>query len=340
MRQPDNRRYLQDLLKGYRTAQVLISCAELGVFEHLKEEGVSAEDLAQLTSSNPTAMARLLNAAVALQLLGKNGDLYFAEDLAHDCLLPNAPRYMGNVLKREGAFYRRWSHLTAAVKSGKRPDINLHEENNTQWVRNFEMALLDTARFVGPLVAAALAPYFPHQDAQIANVIDVGGGHGGYSIALAEKYPKLDALVFELPEAAAVALEVITQASVTDRVKVQAGDFRKDELGNGFDMALLFGVLVSETPPNALALLQKVYRALKPGGVVVIRGFYLGPDRASPLEATIYDLHMLLSTEAGGAQILDELIDWLQTVGFRSFETVSLPYPEQSDLLVAHKPFV
>ena len=165
MRQPDNRRYLQDLLKGYRTAQVLISCAELGVFEHLKEEGVSAEDLAQLTSSNPTAMARLLNAAVALQLLGKNGDLYFAEDLAHDCLLPNAPRYMGNVLKREGAFYRRWSHLTAAVKSGKRPDINLHEENNTQWVRNFEMALLDTARFVGPLVAAALAPYFPHQDA-------------------------------------------------------------------------------------------------------------------------------------------------------------------------------
>ncbi|NWJ45275.1 MAG: methyltransferase domain-containing protein [Chloroflexi bacterium] len=340
MHQPDNRRYLQDLIKGYRTTQVLISCAELGVFEHLKEEGSGAEDLAQLTGSNPAAMARLLNAAVALKLLGKQGDLYFAEDLAHDCLLPGAPRYMGNILKREGAFYRRWSHLTATVKSGKRPTINLHEENNTQWVHNFEMALLDTARFVGPLIAVGLAPYLPHQDTQIAKVIDVGGGHGGYSIALAETYPKLEALVFELPEAAAVALEVIAQSAVADRVKVRAGDFRKDELGTGFDMALLFGVLVSETPPNALALLQKVYSALKSGGVIVIRGFYLGPDKASPLEATLYDLHMLLSTEAGGAQTLDELIEWLQTVGFRSFETVSLPYPEQSDLLIAHKPFV
>jgi hypothetical protein len=102
-------------------------------------------------------------------------------------------------------------------------------------------------------------------------------------------------------------------------------------------MALLFGVLVSEPDESAIALLKKVNEALLPGGVVVIRGFYLNAERSGPPDATLFDLHMLLSNSSGGAKTLDEVTGWLEEAGFRSFETVDFPPPERSSLLIAHK---
>jgi hypothetical protein len=49
-------------------------------------------------------------------------------------------------------------------------------------------------------------------------------------------------------------------------------------LGGGYDVALIFGVLVSETDEGKLALLRKTHAALSPGGLVVIREFLLDPD--------------------------------------------------------------
>jgi hypothetical protein len=45
-----------------------------------------------------------------------------------------------------------------------------------------------------------------------------------------------------------VAREIIASEGVSDRVTVQEGDFQKDELGSGYDLALLFGVMGGETP--------------------------------------------------------------------------------------------
>lgn len=114
---------------------------------------------------------------------------------------------------------------------------NCHDEQPEDWIRNFIYGLYNTARPVAPLVAVFLA--LPEN--QTVRVIDVGGGHGGYSLALAQRYPLLTATVFELPRVVPVALEIIHQAGLADRVKVQEGDFQKEELGRGFDVALVFG---------------------------------------------------------------------------------------------------
>jgi len=66
-------------------------------------------------------------------------------------------------------------------------------------------------------------------------------------------------------------------------------------------------VLVSEPPPDAVALLRKVHAALRPDGQVVIRGFYLNAERSGPMDAALFDLHMLLSTGAGSAHSVAEL---------------------------------
>ncbi len=199
------------------------------------------------------------------------------------------------------------------------------------------MALYDIARTTAPATALALGPLLPG-DKDKVRVLDVGGGHGAYSLALAQLYPGLEAVIFELPAAAEIAREIIAGSEVKNRVTVQTGDFKLDSLGSGFDLALLFGVLVSETQDSAIALLTEVYRALNPGALTVIRGNYLNEDRAGPLDATLFDLHMLLSNNRGGSHTLARVKSWLVKAGFEQPETLNLPAPDQFSLLVARKP--
>lgn len=332
------RQQLIDLMRGYRQAQLLITCAELGIFDKLGQTGSTVEALCQSLEVNPRALARLLNATVAMGLLEKEGEIYRCSPLAAACLAYESKYYLGNLVKREGAFYRRWSNLAQAVRTGQRPAENTRDEAGANWVRDFELALYDAARTTAPAVAEVLEPFLPSKSGGAVRVIDIGGGHGAYSLALARRYQNLEAIVFELPAAAEVAREIITASPLADRVTAQAGDFRTDELGQDFDLALLFGVLVSETPDSAKALLQKVYRSLGPGGWLVIRGMYLNPDRTGPPDATLADLHMLLSTEAGAAHALDEVTGWLEDSGFDSLQSLKLPAPERSELLLARKP--
>lgn len=334
----DDRQRILRLMRGYRSAHVLISCADLGVFEALRGGSAGAEKLAQHLGAHAGSLVRLLNAAVALDLLEKRGEEYANSRAAATCLAEEGPFYLGNMVKREGAFFRRWSRLTEAVRVGERPDDNRVDERDESWVRDFELALYDAARTAAPAVAEALAPLLPREAGRRIRVLDAGGGHGAYSVALARRVPAVEAIVFDLPAVIAVVGDLVETPEVGGRVRLQAGDFRTDELGADFDLVLLFGILVSETPADALALLRKVHAALVPGGLVAIRGFYLDADRTGPPESALFDLHMLLSTGAGAAHTVDAVTAWLAEAGFQPPETIALPAPEQSNVLVARNP--
>ena len=84
---------------------MLITCAQLGLFQRLVGEAKEADELADATQCDRAALVRLLNAAVSLNLLTKEGDSYANGSLATTCLAQEGPFYLGNLLRREGAFY-------------------------------------------------------------------------------------------------------------------------------------------------------------------------------------------------------------------------------------------
>jgi SAM-dependent methyltransferase len=323
-----------EVLRGYRAAQVLITCAELGVFEAMAAAPRAAGDLAAGAKADPRGVQRLLNAAASLGLVERHDDQYAIAPAFWECLAPEGAHYLGNFIRREGAFYKRWGKLAPAVRTGRRPEENVRDEADDDWVRRFELALLDLARAVGPLIADALA--LP--EGQPVRALDVGGGHGGYCLALARRYPQLTATVMELPRVVPVAREVVAAAGLAERVAVETGDFRTDPLGSDFDLVLLFGVLVGEPAENKHKLLQKTFAALKPGGRVAIRDYVLDPVGAGTPEAALLDLHMLLSTDSGGLTTRQELASWLEAAGFCPPETLSLPAWANTSLVVARKP--
>lgn len=109
------------------------------------------------------------------------------------------------------------------------------------------------------------------------------------------------------------------------RVIVQEGDFQREGLGAGYDVALVFGVLNGEPPAGRPALIHKVYECLNPGGRIVLRDFVLDDDRAGPPEAALFALQMLLATEAGGLDTRDDWARWLTAAGFAAPQIIALP---------------
>jgi 2-polyprenyl-3-methyl-5-hydroxy-6-metoxy-1,4-benzoquinol methylase len=328
-------RAVQDMLRGYRAAQILMTCQQLEIFRHLAAGPRAFEALADLTGSHPEALRRLLNAAVALGLLHKDGETYANSPLATTCLVEEGPFFLGRTIRMQQAGYERWGRLLEAVHTGRWPEINRQIEGRANWVRDFELAMYDMARVSAPAIAEALS--LPTD--RPLRLIDVGGGHGGYSMALARRYPNLTAIVFELPAAAEVARDIIAAEAMSQRVTVQAGDFQQEELGSGYDVALIFGVLVSETEEGKSALLRKAHAALSPGGIVVIREFWFNPDDpAQSPEAALFSLHTLLANSVGDVASLAQMQTWLLEAGFEQPSPVALPEWLGSSLCVAYKP--
>ncbi len=195
------------------------------------------------------------------------------------------------------------------------------------------------ARLLAPVIAAALA--LPDDRGQVRHpplrVIDVGGCHAAYSIALARRHPLLAAVVFELPAVAPFAREIIAQEGLADRVTVQEGDFQRQGLGADYDVALVFGVLNGEPPEGRPALIRKAYDCLHPGGRIVLRDFVLDDDRAGPSEAALFALQMLLATESGGLDTRSDWAAWLAEAGFAPPHTITLPHGAGA-LTIAEKP--
>lgn len=320
--------YLLEMLRGYRNSQILIACTELGVFEALAGGGKSARELGAILSLDPAPLQRLLNAAVALDLLRKEGESYSNAPAAAACLAQDGTGYLGHLFRRESAFYDRWGRLSEAVQTGQRPEPNRAMEDRNNWVRDFEYALYDLARLYGPAVAKAL-DLAPERSWR---VLDLGGGHGGYSLALAQRYPRLEATVFDLPPVIEVAREIVGAAEGAGRVKLRAGDFLVDDLGEGYDLVLLFGVLISEPSDRRVALLRRIREALAPGGWLVFRESVVEDDGTGSVEAVLFDLQMLLSTKAGGALKRSTLISELREAGFGAIEVRAVPAPGAAPL--------
>jgi SAM-dependent methyltransferase len=328
------RQEIREMASGFRQAQILLACFELGVFEVLDGRWATAAEVATALGADAHAVDLLLNAATALELLEKHAGRFTNTALAQTCLTPAGPGAMTSSLRLQRAFYRRWGRLADAVRTGQRPEENRRDEQAGDWVRNFVYGLYDMARPMAPFVVEALA--LPLDRA--LRVIDVGGCHAAYSLALARRHPLLTATVFDLPAVVPFAREIIDQAGLADRVSVQAGDFQQEGLGHGFDVALVFGVLNGEPPDGRPELIRKVYDCLNPGGRIALRDLVLDPDRTGPAEAAIFALQMLLATEAGGLDTSDDWAHWLAEAGFNQVHSVDLPAGAGTTLTVARKP--
>ena len=290
---PEAHRRLIALAQGYQTAALLIAYAELGIADQLTGGPRTAAEIAQAVGAEPAAVARLLAAAEALGLAARSGDAWQNTPLSEETLVSDSPRSLVNFLRHQGAFYRRWSWLAEAVRTGRRPEENRQDEAAGDWVRNFTLMLYDIARIQAPSVAATLSPLLAELP-RPPRIIDVGGG--------------ASTLVDDLLAAG------FQQITVLD-IAAKALEFARERLGARAAQVTWIETDVTQAalPAQAYALwhdravfhfltqptdrqryIENARRAVRSGGSLILATFAQdGPERCSGLEVMRYSAERL-----------------------------------------------
>jgi acetylserotonin N-methyltransferase len=178
--------------------------------------------------------------------------------------------------------------------------------------REFLMAMHGYGLISSPAVVAAF------DLSRFRHLVDVGGGTGHLAIAACQRYPALQATVFDLPSVVPFAQEQIHQCNLSARIKVEAGDFFEDPLPSA-DLFALSRIIHDWNETKIHPFLRKLFRTLPQGGGLLISEKLLHPDKSGPLWALLQSLNMLVSTE-GKERTLDEYGMLLRGAGFLDVE--------------------
>jgi predicted O-methyltransferase YrrM len=316
---------LLKLARAFQESRVLLTGAELNLFTLLSKEALSADALAARLGADPRALTIELDALAAMELLVKaDGTYRTAPDAS--ALSEDDPDSIHPMLLHAAKLWDRWTNLTRKI--GGTP---LSERPPADATRAFIGAM----HVVSAPQAARLAADVGIGRAR--RLLDVGGGPGTYTAAFLRAAPKLEATLFDLPPVVEIAREMLSKAGVLDRVALVGGDFEKDELPKGHDLAWLSAILHQNGPAENDALFGRISRALQPGGRLVIRDHVMDPDRTRPRAGALFAVNMLVGTAHGGTYTLDEIRAGLERAGFVRIRT--LRAGEQMDALVeAYRP--
>ncbi len=320
---------LMQIIQGFRPSRIILSAVELDIFTAIGD-GATAADVAEKLKLNPRATETLLNALTALELLDKKGGIFCNTPVTSRFLTASSKDYSRDSLMHTVHLWDRWSTLTAAVREGTSVVFQEQAERPAQATEAFIAAMHKNAGLRAPMVVRML-----NLD-DVKRVLDVGGGSGAYSIALARAKADIQAEVLDLPTVTPLTNEYIRAAGLSDRISTRNGDMRTDDLGSGYDMVLLSAICHMNSPEENEKLFAKCLAALNSGGQIVMQDFVLTSDKTSPQTGALFAINMLVGTRSGSSYSEDEYRQWLEITGFTEIRKVQLPGP--TDLMVARRP--
>lgn len=300
---------LQAKMRGFQESRILLTAVELDLFTAVGS-GATAQEVARKAGTHPRATETLLNALAAIGALSKKDSRFFNTPATQQYLVAGSPGYARPALMHTVHLFDSWATLTECVRKGtavRKPGV---EAQDPQWTESF----IEAMHWRAQNDAAELARIARAQD--VKRMLDVGGGSGVYSIAFAKANPQLRAEVLDLEPVTRIAQRHIRAEVLQDRVATRVGDLTKDEFGAGYDLILLSAICHMLDPQENLDLLRRCFRALAPGGRVLIRDFILEPDKTSPPHAAIFAVNMLVGTKGGSTYTQEEYSSWLREAGF------------------------
>jgi SAM-dependent methyltransferase len=294
--------------------QVVLAAIRLNLFETLNARPRTTAGLSRHLQTDPRATQILLDTLVSLKYVKRQNGRYDLTAMTRKWLTDDGAINFSAYFQFWGAMMEHFMpRLEGSLRTGQ-PPVHLYEwiEDQPQVSRYFQEGMIAITRYVKDDVVKGL-----NLPSNARLLLDIGGGHAMYSVALCQKYPQLSAVVFDGSQALAVGQENITFEGVDDRVTAREGDFLTDDLGMGYDMALLFNIVHGLTPEANLDLFRKIKSTLNPGGQLVILEQLAGVAPLPLMDTVVQILSVSFFHMLGGqVYTFEDISGWLREAGF------------------------
>ena len=304
-------------------AKIMMTGLELKIFNHLSEP-VSAETVASAIYSDPENTVYFLNSLTAGGFVLKKNALYWNTPQTDAFLVEGRPTYLGGFFKAQS----RWMEtamedMAGLIKKGAPPPSGESIGAEKVWA---EMAAL-TANYqragMGQQIAKLVAnlPEFP----SFKKMLDLGGGAGLIGIAITAEHPNMQGIIYDRHEVLEVAKGYIQEYEMEERVKIMAGDYLSDSIGEGYDF-IWSGATLNFAKHDIDHVLKKIYDALNSGGVFI--SFHDGLTHEKTRPETMV-LAWLPTAVMGNDFGLDQgfIADSMLRVGFKSVRSRTIDTP-------------
>jgi ubiquinone/menaquinone biosynthesis C-methylase UbiE len=306
----------------------------LDLFTVLDDGPVALEDLARETGSSTRGVRILLDALVGMKYLERPNGRYALTPVAQSYLSKKSPCYLGGLVLHSRQLQANWARLTGVVRTGRTPHPVEAEVDNGEFYAQFVGALYSLH---SPAAAFAARELWPSSHEAGRRVLDVGGGSAVWSLAFALRDPHARVTLADWPLVIErVTKKQVAREKVEDQYQYLPGNFRRCEFGAAqFDVGILGHICHSEGAQRTQQLMARIYRALKPGGAIMIAEMIPDDERRTALLPLLFAVNMLVNTEEGNTFTFAEYRQWLETAGFHAVQMLDAPAP--SPLIVAYK---
>jgi hypothetical protein len=322
---------IMPLLSRFHETRILLTAAELDVFTLLEKDAMMALEIADRLKASLRGVTILLDAVVSMGLLEKNEGKYRCPAEVASLLSKNSKTSILPMVMLSVGGWKRWGELTHIVRQGKGensgPGLDFKESEQEVFIGAMHAA----AYRLAPGIVAAINP------GKARKLLDIGGGSGSYTQAFLEAAPDLTATIFDLPYVINIARKRLANTGLLDRIQFVTGDFYRDDLPVGCDLALLSAIIHQNSPEENSELYRKIFHSLQPRGRVVIRDHVMSPDHTRPASGAFFAVNMLVTTAGGSTYSFEEIKSSLESTGFVNVNLIQ-PDDRMNGLVEGFKP--
>lgn len=302
-----------DLMGGF-SFYAVSAAVRLNLFEELKDHGMSAEELAGRVHCDERGLAMLLDVLESLGYLKKRNGRYENSRIARKWMLDTSGvNYARGFAYYHGTMSDIFPHIDKSLAKGA-PHINFYRwlGRNRDVVDDFQTFMMSLGRMAVPDIVKNIR-------LDDDSVLDVGGSHGLYSIALCNRYENSRVSIIDSKYAMPLLKKNINAAGLKNRIRMITGDFLEHSFRERWDVVLLFNMLHEHTGDYCRDIIKKATAILADGGRLIILEGLLDkqPTNVMNLVNRLYNLlfyHFL----GGQCYTFNDIRGWLSSAGYGS----------------------
>jgi hypothetical protein len=309
--------HLVQMATAHWISRFLYVAAQMNLADQLAERPKSAKELAQATGADSVPLYRMMRTLASLGLFTEDAEHRFSLTRLGEPLRTGVSGSVrGSVLTLAGGiFTKALDHLLYSVQTGKTGFEKAFGVPFFDWLASHPAeASMFSETMVGfhgtepPAIAAA------YDFSEFGTIIDVGGASGNLLSTILGRYPKPRGILFDLSHVVADAPGLIRTRGLTDRIKIENGNFFENVPSSG-DAYLLSHIIHDWSEAQCLTILGNCRRAMRPDSRLLIIEMVL-PTGDTPHLGKILDVIMLALT--GGQERTEaEYRAVLEKAGFR-----------------------
>ena len=326
---------LQNLAHAYKQSGALKAAINLDLFTVIAHGAREISQIAEEIGLSHQIAQKLADVCSSLGLLEyKDGGLYYNAPDVESHLVKGEKGYLGPWLTAGEEAFNLWADIAPILKGDKPP---VAKGTYEQAWKDVDAARRTNRRTYNIGVGAGYRLARSFDFSPYSLLLDLGGGSGAYSIAIALTYPEMKAVVMDYPTVCTSAEEFIADAGLSERITTHPGDLLTVDFPSGADVMLMSSNMPNFSTSGLATVYRKAFSAMEKGGAIIILGEAMYDNRNGPLESAYWHLEETLAGGPGETHTISEVCQLLEKAGFTGCE-VSEFAPGLLTRFIAHKP--